>query len=92
LLSSVRAVKQGDDIWPGKQFTRNRPPSQQPGATARKRSAMNDEAFTYAYDFDASDAVLVRRAHGIFEALRRDRKRVIAKCPFMFSGAARQPE
>jgi predicted GNAT family acetyltransferase len=33
-----------------------------------------------------------RLGHGVFEALRRDAKRVIAKCPFMFSYAARQPE
>jgi predicted GNAT family acetyltransferase len=33
-----------------------------------------------------------RLAHGVFEALRRDRKRVIAKCPFMSSYAARHPE
>lgn len=33
-----------------------------------------------------------RLAHGVFEALRRDRKRVIAKCPFMSSYAARHAE
>jgi len=33
-----------------------------------------------------------RLAHGVFEALRRDGKRVIAKCPFMSSYAARHPE
>ena len=32
-----------------------------------------------------------RLAHGVFEALRRDGKRVIAKCPFMSSYAARHP-
>ena len=31
-------------------------------------------------------------AHGVFEALRREGKRVIAKCPFMSSYAARHPE
>ncbi|WP_442894621.1 GNAT family N-acetyltransferase [Bradyrhizobium sp. AZCC 1577] len=30
-----------------------------------------------------------RPAHGVFEALRRDGKRVIAKCPFTSSYAAR---
>jgi predicted GNAT family acetyltransferase len=33
-----------------------------------------------------------RLAHGVFEALRPDGKRVIAKCPFMSSYAARHPE
>ena len=33
-----------------------------------------------------------RLAHGVFEALRRGGKRVIAKCPFMSSYAARHPE
>jgi GCN5-related N-acetyl-transferase len=33
-----------------------------------------------------------RLANGVFEALRRDGKRVIAKCPFMSSYAARHPE
>jgi predicted GNAT family acetyltransferase len=33
-----------------------------------------------------------RLAHGVFEALRRDGQRVIAKCPFMSSYAARHPE
>jgi uncharacterized protein len=33
-----------------------------------------------------------RLAHGVFEALRRDGKRVIAKCSFMSSYAARHPE
>ncbi|WP_245474870.1 GNAT family N-acetyltransferase [Bradyrhizobium sp. Leo121] len=33
-----------------------------------------------------------RLAHGVFEALRRDGERVIAKCPFMSSYAARHPE
>lgn len=33
-----------------------------------------------------------RLAHGVFEALRRERKRVIAKCPFMSSYSARHPE
>ena len=33
-----------------------------------------------------------RLAHGVFEELRRDGKRVIAKCPFMSSYAARHPE
>jgi hypothetical protein len=33
-----------------------------------------------------------RLAHGVFEALRRDGKRVIAKCPFMSSYAAQHPE
>jgi predicted GNAT family acetyltransferase len=33
-----------------------------------------------------------RLARGVFEALRRDGKRVIAKCPFMASYAARHPE
>ena len=33
-----------------------------------------------------------RLAHGVFEALRRDSKRVIAKCPFMSSYAIRHPE
>ena len=32
-----------------------------------------------------------RLAHGVFEALRRDGKRVIAKCPFMSSYVARHP-
>jgi predicted GNAT family acetyltransferase len=32
-----------------------------------------------------------RLAHGVFKALRRDGKRVIAKCPFMSSYAARHP-
>ncbi|MGX9430229.1 MULTISPECIES: GNAT family N-acetyltransferase [Bradyrhizobium] len=32
-----------------------------------------------------------RLAHGVFEALRRDGKRVIAKCPLMSSYAARHP-
>jgi hypothetical protein len=43
---------------------------------------------------DAARAVRprVRLAHGDFEALRRDGKRVIAKCPFMSSYAARHPE
>ncbi|WP_246174985.1 GNAT family N-acetyltransferase [Bradyrhizobium paxllaeri] len=31
-------------------------------------------------------------AHGVFEALRSDGKRVIAKCPFMSSYVARHPE
>ena len=30
-----------------------------------------------------------RLAHGVFEALRRDGKRVIAKCPFMSSYVVR---
>ena len=30
-----------------------------------------------------------RLAHGVFEALRRDGKRVIAKCPFMSAYAVR---
>ncbi|MCS3446054.1 MULTISPECIES: GNAT family N-acetyltransferase [Bradyrhizobium] len=30
-----------------------------------------------------------RLADGVFEALRRDRKKVIAKCPFISSYAAR---
>ena len=59
---------------------------------ARKQSTMNDEEFTCAYDFDASRAVLVRLAHGVFEALRHDGKGVMAKCPFMSSYAARHPE
>jgi predicted GNAT family acetyltransferase len=33
-----------------------------------------------------------RLAHDVFEASRRDGKRVIAKCPFMSSYAARHPE
>ena len=33
-----------------------------------------------------------RLAHGVFEALRRDEKRVIANCSFMSSYAARNPE
>ena len=33
-----------------------------------------------------------RLAHGIVEALRRDGKRVIAKCSFMSCYAARHPE
>ncbi|MBR1163660.1 N-acetyltransferase [Bradyrhizobium elkanii] len=33
-----------------------------------------------------------RLAHGVFEALRRDGKRVMAKCPFMSSYAAQHPE
>nr|WP_312010096.1 N-acetyltransferase [Bradyrhizobium neotropicale] len=33
-----------------------------------------------------------RLAHGVFEALRRDGKRVIAKCLFMSSYAAGHPE
>jgi predicted GNAT family acetyltransferase len=33
-----------------------------------------------------------RLAHGVYEALRRDGKRVISKCPSMFSYAARHPE
>jgi predicted GNAT family acetyltransferase len=33
-----------------------------------------------------------RLAHGVFEALRRDGKRVIAKCPFMSAYATRHPE
>jgi hypothetical protein len=33
-----------------------------------------------------------RPAHGVFEVLRREGKRVIAKSPFMSSYAARQPE
>ncbi|WP_082145914.1 N-acetyltransferase [Microvirga massiliensis] len=33
-----------------------------------------------------------RLAHGIFEALRRDGKRAIAKCSFMPPYAARRPE
>jgi uncharacterized protein len=33
-----------------------------------------------------------RLAHGVFEALRRDGKKVIAKCPFMSSYSARHPE
>ena len=33
-----------------------------------------------------------RLAHGVFETLRRDGKRVIAKCPFMSSYAAQHPE
>src|SRR3954449_2639055 len=33
-----------------------------------------------------------RLAHGVFEALRCDGKRVIAKCPFMSSYAARHSE
>jgi predicted GNAT family acetyltransferase len=33
-----------------------------------------------------------RLAHGVFEALRRDGKRVIPKCLFMSSYAARHPE
>ena len=36
--------------------------------------------------------VWIALAHGVFEALRRDGKRVIAKCPFMSSYAARHPE
>jgi predicted GNAT family acetyltransferase len=31
-------------------------------------------------------------AHGVFEPLRRDGRRVIAKCPFMSSYALRHPE
>ena len=33
-----------------------------------------------------------RLAHGVFETLRRDGKRVIARCPFMSSYVARHPE
>jgi uncharacterized protein len=33
-----------------------------------------------------------RLAHGVFEALRRDGRRVVAKCPFMSSYAVRHPE
>jgi uncharacterized protein len=33
-----------------------------------------------------------RLAHGVFKVLRRDGKRVIAKCPFMSSYAAQHPE
>lgn len=33
-----------------------------------------------------------RLAHGVFEALRRDEKRAVAKCPFMSAYAARHPE
>ena len=33
-----------------------------------------------------------RLAHGVFEALRRDGKRVIARCSFMSSYSARHPE
>ncbi|WP_407156615.1 GNAT family N-acetyltransferase [Bradyrhizobium sp. STM 3557] len=33
-----------------------------------------------------------RLAHGVFEAMRHGGKRVIAKCPFMSSYAARHPE
>jgi uncharacterized protein len=33
-----------------------------------------------------------RLAHGVFEVLRPDGKRVIAKCPFMSSRAARHAE
>ncbi|MDX8495763.1 GNAT family N-acetyltransferase [Mesorhizobium sp. VK22B] len=33
-----------------------------------------------------------RLAHGVFEALRRDGKRVITKFPFMSSYATRHPE
>ena len=33
-----------------------------------------------------------RLAHGVFEALRRGGKRVIAKCSFMSAYAARHPE
>ena len=33
-----------------------------------------------------------RLAHGVFQALRRDGKRVIAKCPFVSSYASRHPE
>jgi predicted GNAT family acetyltransferase len=33
-----------------------------------------------------------RLVDGVFEALRRDAKRVIAKCPFMSSYAAQRPE
>ncbi|GGC76155.1 class II fructose-bisphosphate aldolase [Chelatococcus reniformis] len=33
-----------------------------------------------------------RLAHGVFEVLRRDGKRVIAKCSFMSSYAGRHPE
>ncbi|WP_411909456.1 MULTISPECIES: N-acetyltransferase [unclassified Mesorhizobium] len=33
-----------------------------------------------------------RLAHGVFEALQRDGKRAIAKCPFMSSYAAPHPE
>jgi hypothetical protein len=31
-------------------------------------------------------------AHGVFEALRRNGRRVVAKCPFMSSYAVRHPE
>jgi predicted GNAT family acetyltransferase len=31
-------------------------------------------------------------AHGVFEALRRDQRRIVAKCPFMSSYAVRHPE
>ena len=40
----------------------------------------------------ATTSTRSRLAHGVFEALRRDGKRVIAKCPFMSSYAARRPE
>ena len=33
-----------------------------------------------------------RLAHAVFEALKAEGKRVIAKCPFMASYAARHPE
>jgi hypothetical protein len=33
-----------------------------------------------------------RLAHGVFEALRSDGRRVVAKCPFMSVYAARHPE
>lgn len=52
-------MKHGNDIWRGVQFTRNRARSQWPSATTSKQSTMNDEAFTCAYDFDGSRAVLV---------------------------------
>ncbi len=33
-----------------------------------------------------------RLAHGVFESLRADGRRVIAKCPFMAAYASRHPE
>lgn len=40
----------------------------------------------------AGQGIGKRLAHAVFETLRNDGKRVIAKCPFMASYAARHPE
>jgi predicted GNAT family acetyltransferase len=77
-------------------------------AMSRFELPLGDDAIAVAYYKVEDDRVLLlhtevpqalsglgygsRLARGVFEALRRDGKRMIAKCPFMASFAVRHPE